>query len=1417
MNFPALGIDAGSVSVSLVRLTEDATDIRYASHHGRIAETVRSMLDELGPAGPERLMATSTAAPVLRECSTVDTLVASIHAARARRPDVRSLLVVGGERFARVLFSESGEYEKAWRNSSCAAGTGSFLDQQARRLGLSGSEELSSLALSNRGAVPVIASRCSVFAKTDIIHAQQEGYTLPEICDGLCLGLARNLLDTLGAGRSLPEPLLVAGGVARNGAVLRHIAALTGSTPVIDELSHLYGAYGAALLAAADSSLELHVRTVDEILAPAESSRSYFYAPLDSPSEGYPDFESGERYLFSSERMGESNPVEVEIFGEAATAGAQRGFLGIDIGSTSTKGVFTDAEGTPLVGLYTRTAGQPLAAVQGLFEAFEDLSEHSGQAFEVLGATTTGSGRKFVGTIIGADLIVDEITAHARAACSLNPAVDTIIEIGGQDAKFTTVRDGMVTFSHMNTVCAAGTGSFLEEQAARLDVPLSSFAGLAEGAASPLASDRCTVFMERDLNHLLQRGYRVSELLAAALHSVRENYFQKVAVNGTIGDHICFQGATAKNRALVAAFEQKLGKRIAVSRFCHLAGALGAALLLMADPPETTTFRGVGLHREEIPVRSERCELCANRCRLRIAEVGGEEVAFGFLCGRDYQTDHYVDSNRSGFDLMRERRRAVRRAGAAESPGSAMDRPSIGIPAALHLFADFSLWEVLFTRLGFTVVRGDRAPDSVQLGREASAAEFCTPVRDLLGQVSWLLDRADLVFLPDTFRNPASGKSNCYYTQYAAVLAGALDSSRRRIISPLIEPGRDAEQKLARELAELLSPALGRTVGPGEVAEALDRAEQTRSGQAEVLRALYGKYAPGEQEVQRGALSVVLVGRPYTILAPHMNKRIPEIFGSLGVRVFFQDMVPAGEQPDRASDPVSWFPWHHASDALDAAEWCAAQPGVYPVYVTSFKCSPDSFAIEYFKEMLDRKRKPYLILQLDEHDSSVGYETRIEAAVAAFRNHARRPLAAAVSCGGAGAARHSPDGRRPTPFLRTPVREKTLLVPSWNSHASPLLAAALRGHGFDARVLPETPELIERSMGRNSGQCIPVHVIAEEAAEFVRTENLDPDRTALWMIQSDLACNICLYPRYLQTLLRSFGDGLERIEVHQGAITFQDLAPTLPVDVYFSFLFGGMIANLETRIRPYELHAGHTDAAGREASALLVDCFERRITRASAAKRVAELYRSIQFDRSQLRPKAAVFGDLYVRDNLIFNQDLPRSIEEAGGEAVVTSYVDYVKIVAPSIFQRWRKQGKLGAVAANRALLTLLETLERLYIREFVPIVGPPASSFNRRIEEELRRFGLRLEHEGESADNVLKILHLLRRYPDIALFVEASPAFCCPALVTEAMSDRIERIAGVPVVSITYDGTSSGKNDVIRPYLAFRNNRDGEPAPERR
>lgn len=363
-------------------------------------------------------------------------------------------------------------------------------------------------------------------------------------------------------------------------------------------------------------------------------------------------------YNYVSPLLGEKNPVEIDIYRPLAGEGpVVPVHLGFDIGSTSTKAALMGADREIRAGLYARTASDPIRAIQGLLDAITDLEQRQGLKLKIESCATTGSGRKLAGAVIGADGVIDEITAHARAAVSLDPKVDTIIEIGGQDSKFTLVKDGIVVFSHMNTVCAAGTGSFIEEQAQKLGVPIRDYAQRALGHRSPGTSDRCTVFMERDLNNYQNEGYVVEELLAATLFSVSDNYLSKVAMEGSIGSRIVFQGATAKNKALVSAFEERLGKPISVSPYCHLTGAMGAVLQHMDDlkgavlPP--TLFKGLELCRETISQRADVCEGCGNHCKLHLIAVQGEEIVYGYLCGRAAGDRTFVSKNSSGFDLLR--------------------------------------------------------------------------------------------------------------------------------------------------------------------------------------------------------------------------------------------------------------------------------------------------------------------------------------------------------------------------------------------------------------------------------------------------------------------------------------------------------------------------------------------------------------------------------------------------------------------------------------------------------------------------------------------------------------------------------------------------------------------------------------------
>ncbi|MCP4623246.1 MAG: CoA activase [bacterium] len=1392
-----LGVDIGSVSIAVVALNsrQEMIQSAYAFHHGKTAQKLKEILDrfELNTVGG--IAATTETPDILKTTRRYDGRVAVMRAARDLYDNIGSILMVGGEKFGLIRLDESGNYLGYRSNTGCAAGTGSFLDQQAQRLNLNGADELSRIACSNTEPVPKIASRCAVFAKTDLVHAQQEGCTPAQICDGLCLGLARNIFDTLFTTDDYRGPIIFTGGVSLNRAVAKHLGALT-RKEIMTEGALLLGAVGAAMSLADDRPAQNipGFQSVDDVLTPPAGGLEYFHEPLELTLSGYPDFEGSDSYRYRAGGTKIAMDVEIDVYHDLENLRHLAAYLGIDVGSTSTKAVVLDRNRSVIAGFYTRTAGKPVAASQVILAAIHDMMRKNGIDLSIIGVGTTGAGRKFIGKIIGADIAIDEITTHARASVEIDPRVDTIIEIGGQDSKFTTLQNGRVTFVVMNNVCAAGTGSFIEEQAQKLNCPLSRYSARAAHRRSPMASDRCTVFMERDLNHYLNAGYPVDDVLAAVLHSVRENYLTKVADESSIGDVIFFQGATAKNKALVAAFEKKLGKPIKVSRYCHLTGALGAALMLSDQPVATTRFRGLELSEKDIPLRNETCDLCTNHCKLTVAEIDSLHEAYGFLCGRDYDTRHYVNNNRAGFDLLKERSRVF----SDQNTHATREPFTIGIPAALHLLEDLPFWKSFFDQLGIETVIGRERENCLKDGKRLAGAEFCAPMTALFGHVDDLAKRSDYIFLPFYLdkkgRDKGPRRQYCYYTQFAPGLVSQADGppNRKNFLMPVVHYLYSHFHTKA-QLYRMLRDICHHRISYFDVSSAFDRAGDFMDARHARWRDAYHRHTNQNED-----LHVVLLGRPYNVLSHAMHKGIPNILAALGIKAFFQDMLTYDRRDVKAIDALlNELHWHFAARILEAAEVIAKSPDAYPILMTAFKCSPDSFVIDYFKKIMESHDKPYLILQLDDHDSTGGYETRIEAAVRSFQNHytlrkvqktitAMPPLVASKS-------RH--------------LLSRTLIIPNWDPITCSLLAANLNRMGIDARCLEETTASIQQSMQLNSGQCIPLNIIALEFIDYIRTHGLDPARTALWMTAGEFACNLKLYPHYIKGILQAYGSGMEQADVYLGELSMFDISVKLPVNNYFAYMFGGMIRKIGCKQRPYERHKGETDRVVAGAGEILRETFLGNRSKAEAVAEVVSKFEEIEtVNRSERppRPKVAIFGDFYARDNHVFNQDLIPFIEANGGEVITTPYSEYLKMVSRPYLRKWLIEGRYLSAISTQALMATLKRKEKIYYSNFERILNEPEPEYNEPAKEILAHYNVRLENTGESMDNILKIHYIKKHHPDVALFVQASPAFCCPALVTEAMANEIERKTNTPVVSITYDGTGGSKNDIIIPYLKY-------------
>jgi predicted CoA-substrate-specific enzyme activase len=1395
-----LGIDIGSVAagVAVIGSSGEILHTGYRFHKGEVDGTLSELMAGLDLHDIDHVVATvSTPADVVAE-NRYNNEISSIAAAKAMHPGMRGLLVVGGEKFSLARFDREGHYLGSRSNTSCAAGTGSFLDQQAKRLNLQGIEELSEIATSCDGECPQIASRCAVFAKTDLIHAQQEGYGLAEISDGLCRGLARNIVDTLftediGADTAAGE-LIFCGGVAKNRAVARHITELTSIPMTIPDLGHLYGAIGAALLYLEDAASldqvpeKLVIESYQDILRQrGEKRNEHYYPPLTLKLSDYPDFSSAEQYVSAPTGGLE---VEVDLYRHLHGNDHLKVYLGVDIGSTSTKAVLMDTDLEVVAGFYTRTAGRPLVAVQAIFRAVDEIQQNKGLKFEVLQSGTTGSGRKFIGRIIGADAIIDEITAHARAACQLNPDVDTIIEIGGQDAKFTTLQNGRVTSSTMNTVCAAGTGSFIEEQAAKLGCSVKEYSARAENCRAPMVSDRCTVFMERDMNHYLSEGATVNEVLASALHAVRENYLLKVATEKNIGSTIFFQGATARNKALVAAFEQRLKRPLLVSKFCHLTGALGTALTLWDEKGESSEFRGFDLYQREVPVSSEVCEICTNHCKISIAEVSGVKVAYGFLCGREYETQSYVNIDTGAFELLKERKRISFFTRHTVDGG-----PLIGLPAAVHMVEDLAMWQKFFDLLGIRTITSEGCKNGLKNGKNLAQAEFCAPMSAMHGHVAWLLDRTDYVFLPNYLEEKVKDvrRQYCYYTQFLPTLVASLSAdAENRVLRPVIKylyTSFHAKMQLYRMLQDLDSGCWSFL----DVSSAYDRAMQFKENCTAGIRTLFHK-----EEGQGTDIQVVFVGRPYTVLSASMNGSIPGIFQKLGISCYYQDMLSYEQEEVAAIQPLlDELHWEQSVRILEATEVIATRENLYPVFLTSFMCTPDSFTLEYFKSLMGRHNKPYLVLQLDEHDSNVGYETRIEAAIRSFRNHSSQRKSFLPV-----------EYYSVNPRLEKDLSRKHVIFPNWDPITCALLTATLRREGYEVIMMEETEQTIRESLKHNSGQCIPLNAVAEGYMQTIRNYRFNPADCVLWLNNSTLACNIRMYPHHIKQILSEHG--FEDAGVYVGQLSFSEISLRAAMNAYFAFMLGGMLRKISCKIRPYELNVGETDRVLKKSIKILVDAFEGRLKKEDALKEIVSRFEWIDTDR-QDRPKVALFGDLYVRDNPVMNQDLIRFIEDNGGEVITTPYSEYAKMVAATYFRKWFNEGKYFDVLTNRALLATMSRLEKSYTRIMGRILDEPEHEYCDDSGQILAEYNISIENTGESMDNILKIHYIRKFYPDVSLFVQTSPSLCCPSLITEAMRDRIERKSGVPVVSVTYDGTGGNKNEIILPYLKYpRNTRPG-------
>lgn len=1086
----ALGIDLGASSVKLVAVAiggdrgGDAgagapvpalsapTACRVlwserAPHGGDPLGALRGALLRLERALPPGRcacwQATGSGAAALRDYDPQAPVLGDVPAvvlgAQALVPQAASVMEIGAQNALFATGIAPGRVPRFSMNEGCASGTGAFFENQTGRLGLK-IEDYSGL-VAQAASVPRLSGRCAVFAKTDIIHRQQEGVPSADILLGLCYAMARSYKSAIVRDLPVERPVALAGGVLLNDGVVRAVREVfkLGEDELLCGRQNLFlGAAGAALdaarrLAGADGAPQgLGLAELTEALGTRAGSEPL---PRREPLPDVGDFEPGKGFtLLPPEewRPGADGLVECA--------------LGVDVGSTSTNLVLVDREGRLIDAQYLRTAGDPKRAVR---EGLASLGERLGGRVRVAAAATTGSGRTMVGDYIGADLVRDEITAQARAAVAADPDADTVFEIGGQDSKFIALRGGQVSDFRMNKICAAGTGSFVEEQAARLDIPLDEYGAVALSAKSPVdLGERCTVFMETAAGSALARGADKADVAAGICQSVVTNYLNRVVDARLVGGRIVLQGGVNYNKGIVAAFRQRFGGRVTVSPWFAVSGAVGAALLALdalgqggaagdGGAPQPSAFKGFDLS-------------------------GGAARAASARDARAAESLAFFERN---TELM------LKDCDPSRDPA----KKTVGVPRSLTMYRLFPLANAFFHKLGYNVAISDESDeDVVRLAQQTAQGETCYPVKLMHGHMEQLARRGvDYIFMPSmhTIRHEHTGIAHnyaCPYMQAApALIARELHLEERgvRLLNPLLD--MDFGQKAMATAMLGVGAELGHSeretslaiLAGGMAVREFNRASEEMG--AELLAGL-----GADERV------LVIVTRPYGIFDEALNMQIPQALAERGERVITMENLTG--QDDGMAEIYPNLYWPFGQHIVGTARLIRRDPRLFAVYLTAHGCGPDTMIAHLFaSEMGD---KPYLQVEVDEHYSKVGVVTRIEAFLNSIDNYTRSqaersareagPLVLGEGPAGGekpaaadgGPGQGSPDGgpgqgssdggprwalRPGNSFALDPTRP--VLVPGWGPYGR-AVAGWLRGRGFgDVRVME--PDAGAVALGRS--------------------------------------------------------------------------------------------------------------------------------------------------------------------------------------------------------------------------------------------------------------------------------------------------------------------------------------------------------------
>ena len=1259
------GLDIGSTTAKIALLDSEDNLVfsAYQRHYAKIRETVdaffRQILEEKGDISLELRLTGSVALDLSQKLNIpfVQEVIAADETIRRYYPDVRCAMDIGGED-AKMVFFTPGRLPDIRMNGSCAGGTGSFIDHIAALMNIS-PYQLNELAASYKHIYP-LASRCGVFAKTDVQNMLSRNIPQPDIAASIFHAVALQCINSLARGIPIKPKMLLCGGVfAFLPELVKAFSKVLGfsdSEMIVPKRSELIPAIGAALFQKYknDPILLSHlILRFNEVLCETVEVKDRLPALFKN------------RTHFSEWKKA-SEPVHISTC-PIETYTEQDVFLGIDSGSTTTKIIVMGKNKEIVFSFYQNNNGNPIRTViQGLQKFYKQMQEVKPD-LQIKGSAVTGYGEDLIRAAFNMNLGLVETMAHTLAARFIDPDVSFILDIGGQDMKAVFIDQGVINRIELNEACSSGCGSFLEALAASLKLSVEEFAGLACQSRAPCdLGTRCTVFMNSKIKQSLRENASISDISAGLSYSVIKNCLFKVLklqALSEIGEHIVLQGGTFKNPSVVRALELMTGKNVRISDIPELMGAFGAALYA-CDKAHTIKESGFPSpdsieEVESCQTREIKCKGCENTCRvLRFTFSLGQDFFSGNKCEKHFSARGEI--KKPGFDFAAYKRELIFKRELA--PHKKPPVITFGLPRCLNIFDNFVFWHTLLSTCGFNLVLS--APSTVRMAEKGMGTvmsdNICFPAKLVHGHIVDLIEKGvDRIFYPIVIyeKNRFEDALNSYN---CPIVSGYAD-----VIESAVHPGQEFGIPLDRPVVNFNDRLLLKKVCHTYLKQfnipkkLINAALDTALAADEAYhRDILHKAAPIIDKAKKDqSLLIVLAGRPYHTDSL-INHKIPEILSGLGADIISEDAVPVLK--DSLKDAWVLTQWNYPNRIYNAAKWVAQQPAhIQLVQLNSFGCGPDAIVIDEVIEILKTGKKNHTLIKVDEISSPGSVRLRLRSMIESlkFRRTSIKP---------------SLDRRKKFVKFQPEDKRRIILAPFFSEDYSVYLHELFSNTGYNFYILPKPDrESVDLGLQYASNDiCYPGTIVIGDIIKALKKESFSRNDIAIGITQTGGQCRASNYLALIRKAIFNAGyDDIPVISVTTvgGLANQPGFQPGFQINWLANLrIFMTSVLFADTIAKMYYAAATREKIPGR--SQTIRQFYMKKGASAMAANRPSLLFKLLEqairdFNEISVHkkdyPRIGIVGEIYAKYNYFANQDLAHFLMSQGIEPVIPPLVDY--------------------------------------------------------------------------------------------------------------------------------------------------------------